>query len=190
MLSTSTGSAFSAHTLIRVRDMTYPHPSSPSATATMKSNRRRDTTPELALRSALHRLGLRFRVDSAPLPDLARRRADIVFRRAQVAVFVDGCFWHGCPAHGTVPRSNAGYWVPKLHRNRERDAETDAALEMAGWLPIHVWGHDDPQEAATRIKAEVTSRLTHRASYARFRQQKRRPTQFATRMRQTRPGPR
>ncbi|NLT26020.1 MAG: very short patch repair endonuclease [Microbacteriaceae bacterium] len=119
----------------------------------MRSNRRRDTSPELALRRILHARGLRYRVDFAPLATMRQRRADIVFTKARLAVFVDGCFWHGCPDHATFPVRNADYWLPKLERNRARDLETDAALADAGWRVIRIWEHEDPTDAADRIEA-------------------------------------
>jgi DNA mismatch endonuclease (patch repair protein) len=123
----------------------------------MRANRRRDTKPELAIRSALHRMGLRYRVDFAPLSD-RRRRADIVFTRQRVAVYVDGCFWHGCPEHGSTPRTNTTYWLAKIRRNRERDTETDAALREAGWNVVRVWEHDEPLDAALRVAEVVHTR--------------------------------
>ena len=102
-------------------------------------------------------MGLRFRVDAKPLAD-SRRRADIVFRRARVAVFVDGCFWHGCPIHGTIPKANRDWWVEKLKANRARDETTDAALEEAGWLSVRVWEHEQAEEAAEAIAALVRQR--------------------------------
>lgn len=131
--------------------------SSAAARAVMRGNRGRDTKPEMAVRSALHRRGLRFRVHTRPLPDL-RRTADVLFRSARVAVFVDGCFWHGCPEHGTQPAANHGYWAPKIARNRERDRETDALLLDAGWLPVRVWEHEDVNEATERIADTVHRR--------------------------------
>nr|WP_268912063.1 very short patch repair endonuclease [Leucobacter soli] len=125
----------------------------------MRSNKRRDTRPELVLRSELHRRGRRFRVDYAPLPERKRRRADIVFTRRRVAVFVDGCFWHGCPEHATYPKSNADYWLPKLARNIERDRETDAELEERGWAVVRVWEHMNPGEAADLIERALETRL-------------------------------
>src|SRR4051794_22781912 len=101
----------------------------------MQTTRRRDTAPELALRSELHRRGLRFRVDRAPLPGL-RRRADLLFTRARVAVYVDGCFWHVCPLHATWPKRNAAWWQEKLDSNQHRDRDTDRRLREAGWLPL------------------------------------------------------
>lgn len=123
----------------------------------MKSNRGRDTMPELALRRAVHGLGLRYRVDDRPLPKL-RRRADLVFRRARVAVFLDGCFWHGCPQHHTVARTNAEYWASKVLHNRARDAETDRLLAEAGWLVIRIWEHEGTDEAAKRIAIAIRDR--------------------------------
>jgi len=116
----------------------------------MQGNRKRDTRPELALRSELHRRGLRYRVDASPLPGL-RCRADVVFTRLQVAVFIDGCFWHGCPEHGTKPNTNASYWQAKIGRNVERDRRNDARLSKEGWTVIRVWEHEDPTVAARRI---------------------------------------
>ncbi|KAA9393012.1 very short patch repair endonuclease [Kocuria coralli] len=127
----------------------------------MRSNRRRDTRPELAVRSELHRRGLRFRVDYAPLTERPRRRADIVFTRKHVAVFVDGCFWHGCPIHATYPKSNTGYWLPKLARNIERDRETDAELKDRGWRVVRVWEHMPPADAADMIEEALTKASGH-----------------------------
>lgn len=131
-----------------------PPPSSLSAREVMRGNRSRDTKPEAALRSALHRRGLRFRKQIAPVAEL-RCRADIVFPRARVAVFVDGCFWHGCPLHGFVPRTNMSYWRAKLERNRARDRRDEAALKQAGWAVVRVWEHEPPEEAAARVEAAV-----------------------------------
>ncbi|MEU6136093.1 very short patch repair endonuclease [Nocardioides sp. NPDC047086] len=115
--------------------------SSPAARAVMKGNRRRDTVPEMAVRRAVHALGLRYRVDVRPLDDL-NRRADLVFSRARVAVFIDGCYWHGCPDHGTAARTNADYWSAKIQRNRDRDRDTDTLLTSAGWTVLRFWEHD------------------------------------------------
>ncbi|MDF2830664.1 MAG: vsr [Mycobacterium sp.] len=123
----------------------------------MQSNKSRDTKPELALRSAVHALGLRYRVDARPLKAL-RRRADLVFPRAKVAVFLDGCFWHGCPVHHTVAAANASFWAEKVSTNRARDSDTDAKLAEAGWVSVRVWEHEDPLEAAERVRAVVRER--------------------------------
>jgi len=120
----------------------------------MQSNKSRDTGPELAVRSAVHRLGLRFRVNRRPLPGL-RRTADLVFPTERVAVFVDGCFWHGCPEHYTVPKANAEFWASKLAANVNRDRETDRLLTAAGWTSIRIWEHQAPGDAALAIDAVV-----------------------------------
>lgn len=115
----------------------------------MRSNRGRDTNPELAVRRILHSTGHRYRVDFAPLG--GRRRADIVFTRQRIAIFIDGCFWHSCPVHGTKPRQNADYWNPKLRRNVERDRETDKLLRDAGWAVLRFWEHEPPELVAEAI---------------------------------------
>nr|WP_267900939.1 very short patch repair endonuclease [Actinomadura craniellae] len=123
----------------------------------MRSNKGRDTKPELKLRRATHALGLRYRVSARPLPSL-RRTADMLFTRAKVAVFLDGCFWHGCPTHHTKSATNAEYWAEKVRRNRERDEEIDRLLAEEGWLVIRVWEHEDPLVAAEQIAKEVRAR--------------------------------
>ncbi len=110
----------------------------------------RDTAPEMALRRRLHAAGFRYRVDHRPVPGL-RRRADLVFTRRRVAVFVDGCFWHRCPQHGTRPSSNAEWWEAKLARNAERDAETNRLLTDAGWRVVRIWEHEDPETAVEKV---------------------------------------
>lgn len=120
----------------------------------MLGNRRRDTTPEIALRRRLHAAGLRFRVDY-PLPFDRRRRADVAFTKVKLAVFVDGCFWHSCPVHATVPKRNADYWVPKLERNRARDADTDRRLTEAGWTVLRFWEHEGVDDAVRRVETLV-----------------------------------
>jgi DNA mismatch endonuclease (patch repair protein) len=122
----------------------------------MVATPRRDTPCELALRSAVHRLGLRFRVDW-PLPG-TRRRADLAFVTARVAVFVDGCFWHGCPVHATWPKANAAWWRAKLAGNIGRDRDTDARLRGAGWRVLRFWEHADMVEAARRVERTVRRR--------------------------------
>jgi DNA mismatch endonuclease (patch repair protein) len=118
----------------------------------MKANRKKDTRPELAVRSALHRRGARFRCDY-PVPVRDRRpiRVDIAFPKRRVAVFVDGCFWHGCSDHGNLPNSNRAYWEPKLARNRRRDAETAELLGEMGWVVVRVWEHERTDAAADAI---------------------------------------
>ena len=128
--------------------------SSEATRAVMRANRRRDTSPEMAVRRAVHALGLRYRVDARPLPSL-NRRADLVFAGARVAVFVDGCYWHGCPLHGTTAKTNASYWGPKIGGNVQRDLETDRLLAEAGWQSIRVWEHEDPISVAARVERAV-----------------------------------
>jgi DNA mismatch endonuclease, patch repair protein len=131
--------------------------SSPEARVRMQSNKSRDTKPELALRRAVHALGLRYRVGTKPLTGV-RRTADLVFPTAKVAVFLDGCFWHGCPEHHTVASTNAKFWADKVSGNRARDRDTDARLEAAGWVSVRVWEHEDPVDAARRVRAVVRAR--------------------------------
>jgi DNA mismatch endonuclease, patch repair protein len=139
-----------------------PFASSEAIRERMSRQRREGTAPEVALRHALHRMGLRYRLHRAPLPGL-RRKADIVFGPAQVAVFVDGCFWHGCPEHGRRRHDvNNWYWPAKIDRNRRRDADTDRALAGAGWLSVRVWEHEvtgaGAEESAQRIREVLTGR--------------------------------
>lgn len=138
-----------------------PKASSPGARATMRANRPFDTAPERALRSALHRRGLRFRVHKRPEQDL-RTKPDIVFVGARVVIFVDGCFWHACPEHGVLPRNNRRWWQEKLQANVNRDRRTDEALRSRGWIVIRVWEHEGVAVAADRIDALVRNRLSHR----------------------------
>lgn len=133
--------------------------SSEGVRSSMRSNKGRDTKPELALRSAVHALGLRYRVSTRPVAEL-RRTADLVFTRAKVAVFLDGCFWHGCPRHHTVAAANAKFWADKVQANRERDRDTDAQLKKAGWVSVRVWEHDDPVESARLVRDVVASRIS------------------------------
>jgi DNA mismatch endonuclease (patch repair protein) len=136
--------------------MQRPPASSEAALARMKAARPRDTAPELALRSRLHRMGLRYFVDHPPLAGM-RRRADVVFPIARVAVYVDGCFWHGCPIHGTRPKANARFWSEKIETNRHRDADTDRELRDSGWTVLRFWAHDDPDDAAAAVQAAIMS---------------------------------
>ncbi|WP_209437234.1 very short patch repair endonuclease [Amycolatopsis azurea] len=116
----------------------------------MRGNRSKDTKPEVRLRKLLHAQGLRYRVSTSPVPGV-RRTADVVFPRALVAVFVDGCYWHGCPAHYRPSTANSEFWANKIRRNRERDAETTKLLEEAGWRVIRAWEHEDPGKVANKV---------------------------------------
>ena len=120
----------------------------------MRSNGRRDTAPELAVRRILHARGLRYRVDHRVVPE-SRTRADIAFTRQHIAVFIDGCFWHSCPDHLHLPKANADYWVAKLARNVERDAEVTVLLRSLGWTVLRFWEHVPAEDAATEIIAAV-----------------------------------
>jgi DNA mismatch endonuclease (patch repair protein) len=122
----------------------------------MRANRSRDTAPELALRSELHRRGLRFRVDTEPVKGL-RRRADIVFGPARVAVLVHGCFWHGCPEHYVAPKTNREFWAQKAIINRRRDADTLVQWKAEGWVVMVIWEHEDLVAAAIDIERTVRS---------------------------------
>lgn len=133
-------------------------PPTPGRSRNMRAIRRTDTGPELLLRSGLHAVGLRFRKDFKLDVPGRRVRADVVFTRTRVAVFVDGCFWHGCVLHGGSPRVNTSYWGPKLTRNRERDDEVNAALVRAGWSVIRVWEHVPVEDAVGEVKHVVEHR--------------------------------
>ena len=133
-----------------------PPASSESARERMRRTRRRDTKPELALRSELHRLGLRYYVDRAVTT--SKTRADVIFPRARVAVYVDGCFWHGCPTHGTLPKANREWWTSKLAANTRRDQHTNRELSEAGWVVLRFWEHHDPVAAARQVQAVVKDR--------------------------------
>ena len=117
----------------------------------MRGNKRSNTKPEIALRSALHRLGYRYRTDHLIVAGETRVRADIVFTRQRVAVFIDGCFWHSCPEHGSQPRHNSAYWTKKLARNRARDDRVNAALTSTGWHVIRLWEHTSTPDAQETI---------------------------------------
>jgi DNA mismatch endonuclease (patch repair protein) len=121
----------------------------------MAAIRRKDTKPERTIRSMLHAAGKRYRVDVRMDLEGTRPRPDILFTRARVAVFVDGCFWHCCPEHGRQPGVNVGYWGPKLERNVARDRAADEALAAAGWKVVRVWEHEAPAEAVERIITAV-----------------------------------
>jgi DNA mismatch endonuclease (patch repair protein) len=123
----------------------------------MKGNRSQDTRPEIRLRSALHRRGHRFRKDFRVSASIATCRVDLAFTARRVAVFVDGCFWHCCPDHGTLPVSNTEYWHPKLARNVERDRSIDRALREAGWTVVRVWEHEPVDAAVAQVETAIQS---------------------------------
>ncbi|EST37704.1 DNA glycosylase [Streptomycetaceae bacterium MP113-05] len=127
----------------------------------MQAIRSRDTKPEKCIRRLIHAQGLRYRVAARPLPDL-RRTADIVLRPTKVAVFVDGCYWHGCPEHYKVPRVNSDYWSEKIDKNVTRDKETNRKLAEAGWAVLRFWEHESPGDCALRIVETVNGRKRSR----------------------------
>ncbi|MFG3405989.1 very short patch repair endonuclease [Streptomyces sp. NPDC048142] len=123
----------------------------------MQAIQSRDTKPERLIRRLVHANGLRYRVAARPLPDL-RRTADMVFRPAKVAVFIDGCYWHGCPEHYVSPKTNPGYWSEKVARNVARDRDTDERLSAAGWLVLRFWEHQSSDACALSIISAVRER--------------------------------
>jgi DNA mismatch endonuclease (patch repair protein) len=120
----------------------------------MQSNKGRDTKPELAVRRLLHAAGVRYRVNYRPIPQL-RRTADVVFTRASVAVFIDGCFWHGCPEHYQRPAANRDFWDSKVTQNATRDLETTRRLEAEGWVVLRFWEHESAADVARAILERV-----------------------------------
>jgi DNA mismatch endonuclease (patch repair protein) len=141
----------------------YPVPTTPAATRIGKANKRQGTKAEVRLRSNLHRDGLRFRKDHLVRAGGVRVHVDVVFTRRRVAIFVDGCFWHGCPEHLHVPKANRDWWEWKLAATHRRDWDTDRGLHQAGWAVVRVWEHEDVYEAADRVEAAWRVR-TGRAS--------------------------
>jgi len=139
------------------RKIDKPKASSVAALRRMQAAKPKNTAPEVALRSLIHHKGFRYRIDTRPLREL-NRRADIVFRKIKVAIYVDGCFWHGCLLHGTQAKANAAYWSFKIKQNQERDEDTTKILEKAGWKVIRVWEHEDPAKASEKICRVIRKR--------------------------------
>lgn len=131
-----------------------PPASSDAVRQRMRATKRVDTPAELALRSALHRRGLRFMVNRT-IPGAGKTKPDIVFSKARVAVFVDGCFWHRCPQHCSIPKTNSAWWEEKLDGNVARDRRHDETLRQAGWMVIRVWEHEELEAVAERIQRAV-----------------------------------
>lgn len=128
--------------------------SSAAVRKTMQGNRGRDTKAEIAVRRLVHARGLRYLVNARPEADL-RRTVDLLFTRVRVAVFIDGCYWHGCPENFRVPATNAGYWTSKIGRNHARDLNTTSWLEEKGWIVLRFWEHEEPVTVAERIEQTV-----------------------------------
>jgi DNA mismatch endonuclease (patch repair protein) len=150
-----------------MRTLHPPLPKAPSASSDLVGKRMRvqprtDTACELSIRSALHRRGFRFRVNGRPVSDY-RRRADIVFPKLRIAVFIDGCFWHGCRHHASMPKTNRRWWSQKIRRNRIRDQQTTLFLRRRGWSVIRIWEHVATERATDRIAMLVTTHLQMRS---------------------------
>lgn len=125
----------------------------------MSRHPRRDTGPELAVRRILHSDGYRYRVNY-PVVDLRRRTIDIAFPRAKVAIFIDGCFWHGCSEHRTIPSANRNWWEAKIAATRLRDAETADHLERSGWTCLRFWEHEDPHAVVSAVEIRLARRCS------------------------------
>jgi DNA mismatch endonuclease (patch repair protein) len=132
--------------------------SSPAVRKSMVGNKSRDTKPELMVRRILHASGLRYKVHARPIKDW-NRRADMVFPRAKIAIFINGCFWHGCPKHFSAPKTNSEYWASKIMRNVERDSETALRLKSEGWLVIAIWEHENLGKKSEQVVRRIQKRL-------------------------------
>jgi DNA mismatch endonuclease (patch repair protein) len=130
--------------------------STPAVAARMQAQARRDTKPEMRLRRILYARGLRYRLHF-PIPGIARRQIDVAFPGCRLAVFVDGCFWHGCPEHRAPSRTHSEYWTEKIAANRVRDEDTDHRLTALGWTVMRIWEHEDMVVAANRVEIAVRS---------------------------------
>lgn len=137
-----------------------PKPSSQAASDRMAATGQRDTKAELKIRKVLYARGLRYRVDY-PILKNPQRRADLAFLGPKVAVFVDGCFWHGCPEHGTWPKANAEFWRDKIETNQQRDRDTNRRLEADGWHVIRIWEHEEAEGAANKVAQAVLNRTNN-----------------------------
>lgn len=138
-------------------------PSSSDASRRMAKVRQTGTDAELVLRREMYRIGLRYRIGYEVLRK-PRRIADVAFPGRKIAVFVDGCFWHGCPEHATWPKRNADFWRQKIETNRRRDADTNARLQANGWTALRFWSHESPVEAAQTVARVVAKAdVKHRA---------------------------
>lgn len=147
---------------VRRQRRDVPAASSADASRRFRAVRQANTTAEQELHRELDRLKLTYEVDSPPIGE-SRRRADILFSEAQVAVFVDGCFWHGCPTHATHPKANAEWWESKLRTNELRDRDTDRLLRELGWVVLRFWEHEGAKNCARAIESVVSYRRAHNA---------------------------
>jgi DNA mismatch endonuclease (patch repair protein) len=142
-------------------DVLHLHPPSDQTRTRMRSVRQSGTKCEEELSTNLRALGLRFRVNE-PVVRSVSTRADILFRRVKIAVFVDGCFWHSCPKHFSVPTTNCSWWKEKLQSNHNRDVKLTLRLRSQGWIVIRVWEHEDMASAANWIARKIQERRTLR----------------------------
>ena len=131
-----------------------PAPANKRVSEQMRRMPTKNSNPELRLRKALYERGLRYRLHPKGLPG----KPDITFGPSKLAVFVDGCYWHNCPDHGTIPKNNREWWLKKFDQNRNRDLRKDQELREIGWLPLHVWEHEDPTKAAEKIHRLINQR--------------------------------
>ena len=138
-------------------------PSSPEASRRMAKVRQKGTGAEIALRRDLYRRGLRYRVDFEVLKK-PRRVADIAFPGLRIAIFIDGCFWHGCPEHATWPKQNAEFWRQKIEANCARDTDTNERLRNIGWTVLRFWEHESPTEAVDIVVKMVAMGRSKRSA--------------------------
>lgn len=131
-----------------------PKASSAAVRRVMQQNVGRETHPEKKLRSLLFRSGLRFRKDCSPVPD-GRVTVDIVFPKQRICIFVDGCFWHGCPLHFEVPKTHSSWWQEKIADNRQRDVRQTRLLTALGWTVIRMWEHEVKEDSVSSKVKEI-----------------------------------
>ncbi|MDE0674212.1 MAG: very short patch repair endonuclease [bacterium] len=131
-----------------------PPASSPAVRRRMRNTPRSNTPVEVEVRRFLHAMGLRYRVDH-PIPHLTRSRPDIVFTRRRVAVYIDGCYWHFCPLHRSVPTTNRDWWIAKLQANADRDVTHTKELSDGGWTVLRFWEHEEPELIAASVQSVV-----------------------------------
>lgn len=142
---------------MRPEDPGYPRPTSEAVSAVMRGNRKLDSRPEVQLRSRLHRIGYRFRKNPLLRVQGLAVRPDLVFPRYRLVVFVDGCFWHGCPDHGNLPKVNTAYWASKLQGNRARDRRVTERLKAAGWRVVRLWEHLTAHDMVQTVTLAIES---------------------------------
>ena len=152
---------------VPVPERSYPRPATPQVSAVMRANRKTGSRPEQRVRSELHRRGLRFRKNMRIQLDKGSVEVDIAFPARRIAVFIDGCFWHGCKLHGNIPKHNSNYWEAKIKRDSDRDATVTARLTSLGWLPLRFWEHDEAGLVVTIVASAWTTRSPNNETRAR-----------------------